>query len=87
MEDNSKDIFDRFYAPGDRVVRVHLKNGTVLEGRFIGYFLGDEESGDPYIFRWHFLDRKLNVFDYDKSIDPEQGVYFAHTDIRKVEFA
>lgn len=86
MSDSSKWIFEKFYPAGDRAVRVRLKNGKTYEGRFIGYFLGDAENDKPYIFRWHFLDRQINVFDYDKSIDPEQGIYIEHKDIETVEF-
>lgn len=67
------------------MIRVQLRNGTVYEGRFIGYYLGDTEEGEPYIFRWHFLER-MNVFDYDKSIDPEQGIYIEQNEIQNIQF-
>ena len=85
MKDTSREFFDTFYSSGEKMIRVQLRNGTVYEGRFIGYFLGDAEEGEPYIFRWHFLER-MNVFDYDKSIDPEQGIYIEQNEIQNITF-
>jgi len=85
-EDTSKEIFNQYYGNSNRFVCVTLKDGRILIGRFIGFFRGDEDQGEHYIFRWHFLEKKLTVFDYDNSIDPEQGIYINQSDIESVTF-
>ncbi len=84
--DTSKEIFEQYYENGNRFVCVTLKDGRILIGKFIGFFRGDEEQGEPYIFCWHFLEKRLTIFDYDKSIDPEQGIFINQSDIESVTF-
>jgi hypothetical protein len=85
-KDTSKEIFNSYYQNGNRFVCLTLKDGKILIGKFIGFFRGDEENGDPYIFRWHFLEKRLTVFDYDQSIDEEQGIYINQSEIESVTF-
>ncbi len=84
--DTSREIFEQYYLNGNRFICVTLKDGRILVGKFIGFFRGDVDNGEAYIFQWHFLDKKVSVFDYDKSIDPEQGIYINQSDIESVKF-
>ncbi len=52
-QDYSKYIFDTFYQGG--ILKIYLKDGNVLEGKFIGHFHGDEERNEPFIIKWHFV--------------------------------
>lgn len=84
--DFSKEIFDNYYRGGNRTVCVKLKNGETFEGRFIGFFRGDQDRNEPYIFRWHFLPSADSLFDYDKTIDPDQGFFIDQSEIMHVGF-
>ena len=53
--DYSKEIYDKYCNAEDRILQVFLKNGSVIEGIFVGYFHGDTEAGEPYILKWHFI--------------------------------
>jgi hypothetical protein len=83
--DISREWFERFYNTGNRLIRLQLSNGCVHEGRFIGFFRGDTENGEPFIFRWHFLEKNDPLFDYDKTIDAACGFYISQADILSIE--
>lgn len=85
-KDTSREIFERYYHTGTKWITVRLKNGKQHEGRFIGYFLGDADRNEPYIFRWHFLSREEALLDHDGTLNPDQGIFIEHNDILSVEF-
>ena len=53
--DYSREIVEKYYNPQGCLLEIILKNETVLEGIFIGFFHGDKGTNDPYIIKWHFL--------------------------------
>lgn len=85
--DTSNDYYRFFYNSGDRLLRLTLKDGKVLEGRFIGFFHGEEERNEPYIVKWHFLQKGTEP-PLKSSIFPTQqeGIYIDHDNIESVEF-
>ena len=54
-KDHSKLIYDKYYNSDGRILQVFLKDGSVLEGIFIGFFHGDTEIGEPFIIKWDFV--------------------------------
>jgi hypothetical protein len=88
-EDYSQEIFSKYYNSKDQVLEITLKDNTVLEGILTSFFHGDEDEGEPYICKWHFIDKhdisKHNNFfslddrdEYVKTINQE--------DIKSVKF-
>ncbi|HWY11097.1 MAG TPA: hypothetical protein VN026_07225 [Bacteroidia bacterium] len=71
-KDYSREIFEKFYNPNGKVLEVILKNGTVLEGIFIGFVHGDESSGEPFIIKWHFID-KSDISKHNATIAIDWG--------------
>lgn len=80
--DLSKIIYEQFYRCP--CVRVQLRNGLTLEGRFIGFYYGDVDRGESFVKKWHFLEKSSPLFDYDNTIDPEAGIIIEQTDIAQV---
>ena len=59
--DFSHEIFDKYFESG-RVLKITMKNKSVLEGVLVGFFHGD--GGEPYIVQWDFVKEA----DFDGSI-------------------
>ncbi len=87
--DYSKYIFDTFYKPGGGLLKVFLKDGRELEGRFIGYFHGDNESDEPFIIKWHFvIADNPEIIPKEPALKPINNpeIIIMNRDIDKVEF-
>lgn len=87
-KDFSKEIFEKYYSAKDKLLVITLKDGRVLEGMFVSFFHGDE-STDPFIIKWHFVETK----DLDKHRHPviidggeEIGEVINQEDIMEVKF-
>jgi hypothetical protein len=71
-KDFSKEIYETYYAAKDKLLEITLRDHTVLEGIFISFFHGDPDLGDPFIVRWHFIDKNEiqtnnNLFPMDEG--------------------
>jgi len=90
MKDDSKEIFKKYYSTDKKnILKITLKDNTVLEGVFISYFHGDEDFGEPYIVKWHFLDKDdVEKHDHLISLDGSEdyGKIIFQKDIKRVEF-
>lgn len=86
MTDTSREIFDQYFGRSGRYVCVTMKDGEILIGKFIGFFRGNEDQGEPFIFRWRFLEKKYSMIDSDRTLDPEQGIFIEHSEIESVTF-
>lgn len=53
--DYSKEIYNKYYNSEGRILQIFLKDGSMLEGIFVGFFHGDSEARDPYVIKWHFV--------------------------------
>lgn len=87
--DYSREIFEKYYNKENRILKIILKDDTVLNGIFISFFHGEENSKEPYIIKWHFLDEKdISKQDIQLSIDgsEEYGKIIKQEDIKSVEF-
>jgi len=88
-EDYSKEIYDKYCNGEDKTLQVFLKNGSKLEGIFVGYFHGDTEVGEPYILKWHFV-LELEMKKYRIAISAETkkefGRIIEQKDIKEVRF-
>ena len=88
-EDYSKEIYDKFCNAEDKILQVFLKNGSMLEGIFVGYFHGDPEVGEPYILKWHFIPES-EIKKYHITISAETkkefGRIIKQADIKEVRF-
>ena len=88
-KDNSEFIFETYYRPDGKLLKVYLRDGTELEGRFIGYFHGDAESKEPFIIKWHFLQTdNPDIFQAVSEMGQTNNreVIIMNEDIIKVEF-
>ncbi len=54
-KDYSKEIFEKYYNPKGKILKIILKDGSVLEGILAGFFHGDAAQEDPFITKWHFI--------------------------------
>ena len=89
--DFSKEIYDKYYNVKDRIVEITLKDNTILEGILVSFFHGGNETGGPFIVRWHFIDKKdMEAYHkgFDVPLDGNQdlGRIIAQKDIRNVRF-
>ena len=88
-KDYSREIFEKYYNSKNKLLKITLRDNSVLEGIFTSFFHGDENSGDPYIIKWHFLDEKeISKQDIQNSIDSSEefGRIIKQKDIKHVEF-
>lgn len=70
--DYSKEIYDKYYNIKDKVVKITLKDNSVLEGKLVGFFHGDKDSGELFIKKWHFVDEnKIEAYQEGLSISME----------------
>jgi len=77
-KDYSREIFKKYYNREKRTLEITLKDKTILEGKLTGFIHGDENVGEPYIIRWHFLDKDEVFKEYSKIIN--------QADIKSVKF-
>ncbi len=87
-EDYSKEIFENFFSAKDKVVIVSLKDGSEIEGAFVSFSHGDENSGH-FIERWHFVETKdIEKYNLLFTLDgsDEVGNVILQKDILKVRF-
>lgn len=87
--DYSKEIFENYYRPNEkRILEITLKDDTVLEGIFISFFHGEEDSDEPFIIKWHFLDKNdidnHSLISLDGSED--YGKILKQEDIKSIKF-
>ena len=88
-KDNSKEIYNKFFENKDKLIGVTLKNGKVLRGIFVSFVHGDEDSNDPFIIKWHFInendiEKHKHMFSIDGNED--LGVMIDQKDIDSVKF-
>lgn len=85
--DTSREIYSQYFGRSGRYVCVMLKDRRILTGKFIGFFQGDEESGEPFIRRWHFL-QKGQESPLNSTIFPtqEEGIYLEPENIESIQF-
>lgn len=86
-KDLSKEIVDTYFHAGERVLKITMNDGTILEGIFVSFFLGDGGPDDPYISGWHFVDvSEIERYRRRISIEDMIGKIIEQKDIQKVEF-
>ena len=87
--DYSLEIFDKYYGGDDRLVKIVLKDGQELEGIFVGVFHGDTDRGEPFILKWHFVE-KDEIAGYQNFVPTEEsevaGEIIRQADIASVSF-
>ncbi len=90
QEDFSKEIFDKYENASGSMAEILLKDGTLHKGFLVGYYHGDEEAGEPFILKWHFIDKsEIQLHDLSFSYDPdnpELGIIINQDDIQSVNF-
>jgi len=82
-QDYSRVIFDTFYS-ANKPVRINLKNGKVMTGKFVGFIHGVPDSHDPFVIKWHVMG--LDEEQLEPFGEGESGVFLNQEDIVKVEF-
>ena len=85
--DFSREIFDKYFETG-RILRITLKDKSILLGILMGVFHGDNKN-DPYIVKWHFI-HEGQIKEYERSIAMNETgpdmLIILQGDIEKVEF-
>jgi len=74
--DKSKILYDKLDAVSNKKVKLHLSNHEIKIGFLIGFFHGDAE----FIERWLFQEAEELIF------NPEEGEIIKHKDILEVFF-
>lgn len=59
--DFSKILYEKYFSRSNRLIEVTLKNGRKISGVFISFFLGDQDTNEPYIRRWHIVEEKYKM--------------------------
>ena len=91
VTDYSRKIYDKFFNSKDKILVITLKDNTVLEGILVGYYHGDTQGGDPFVIKWHFIDKK-DMETYHKGLDvslesnQDVGRIIKQKDIKNVRF-
>jgi hypothetical protein len=89
--DFSKEIYDNYYNVKDRIVEIIMKDNRILEGKLVSFFHGNKESNEPFITKWHFVD-KNDIQEYQKGLvvsiegNQEIGTIIDQKNIREVRF-
>lgn len=88
-KDHSKEIFEKYFSSKEKMIKVTLKNNEVLEGIFVSFIHGDESADEPFIIKWHFIDKKdIERYKNFPQIDfgEEYGKEIDQSEIRSVSF-
>jgi hypothetical protein len=72
--DYSKEIYNKYYNIKGKIVEITLKDNSVLEGKLVGFFHGDKETGESFIEKWHFVDeKKIQAYKYGLGVSMESN--------------
>lgn len=87
MEPDFSEIFyEKYFKRSDTLIEVTLKSGRKIRGVFISFFLGDQDSSEPYITKWHIVEEKckmtLGIDEFGFLI----GEYINQKEIRSIKF-
>ncbi|MBX2915825.1 MAG: hypothetical protein KF856_11205 [Cyclobacteriaceae bacterium] len=83
---NSKLLLHKLLTLMDNEVEVTLVNNVVLKGFLIGFFFGRQEFGDPFILKWHLVEKK-DLYSFGSGIlNTCIGTIFLHTELKSVRF-
>lgn len=63
-------------------LKITLIDGTEINGKIVGYFYGDEDRSDPYIYKWHIAtnQKKLDI----DFMGNEIGRYILQKDLAQI---
>lgn len=79
-------LFQKYFALENRNITVLLKNHKKYEGRFIAFSKGNVKWNEPYIFRWHLVDKdetnSLGIDAFGFTI----GTHILQSEIESVHF-
>lgn len=82
--DLSYALYQKIRSLWDKALEVTMKDGRIMKGKFIGYFLGDIEEGEQYIIQWRVTDADdmsgADAFGFLK------GSLIVQSDIAQVKF-
>ena len=87
-KDFSQDILEKYYNQ-NRIVEITLKDNTILEGILSSFIHGDENEGEPFIIKWHFIDKdEIDKQDPLISVEgyEETGKIINQKDIKSIKF-
>jgi len=63
--DLSYNLYKKYFALSNRHIRVKLKNDSIINGKIIGFFHGNEDNNEPYISKWHIIEQSEKIgYDY-----------------------
>lgn len=79
--DKSKIMYDKLDEVAHKKVKLHLKNGEIKTGVIVGFFHGDAE----YVERWVFQETDDET-DETITLDAEDGEIIKHKDILEIFF-
>jgi hypothetical protein len=83
--DRSFEWFESYFRHGRKKVKITLNDGRTMTGHFSGFFYGDSDRGEPFIYRWRFNPDSEHEFDYDKTIIPDAGILLLQEEIVDAE--
>jgi hypothetical protein len=88
-KDFSKEIFENYVGLNNRILKIELKDGKILEGVLVSFIEGNRDFDEPYIIRWHFVPendieryKKFPPIDFGEEI----GFEINQDDIKSVTF-
>lgn len=79
--DKSKILYDKLDEIQNKKIQLHLKNDEIQTGIIVGFFHGDEE----YVERWVFRETE-DTTNEAITLNAEEGEIIKHKDIVEVFF-
>ena len=84
--DLSKQLYDKYFKRTNRVVTMTLRNGRKITGVFIAFYCGDEDLGEPFITKWHMVDKKYKKTSGIDAFGFFIGEYIDQKEIESIKF-
>ncbi|MDZ7650483.1 MAG: hypothetical protein U5K54_26910 [Cytophagales bacterium] len=79
-------LFDKLQNSTADEVEVSLKNNSQLRGIIIGFFFGIQDYGDPFILKWHLVEKK-DRYTFGKGVLGSCiGTIFSHKELISIRF-
>jgi hypothetical protein len=82
----SRALFDKLENLKEDEVEISLMNNIRLRGIIIGFFFGIQDHGDPFVLKWHLVEKK-DRYTFGKGVLGScMGTVFYHKELKSIRF-
>lgn len=82
----SRELFDKLENLKDDEVEILLINNIQLRGIILGFFFGIQDHGDPFILKWHLVEKKDRYTFGKGALGSCIGTIFYHKELISIRF-